>query len=122
MGDEMHVENVAPIQQWAKRRGCHLLGRSTNARRINLLALAGNEVIGEVAILQVNEEPSSLFITTCVGNMILEESWADQNSFPNCLDLAAQLVHGRHEVTHRKPEWGFAFGRKEDCEFVPDEK
>ena len=120
MGEEMHVEAVAPIQAWAQDRNYPLLGMPKNGIHIPLLALNGNEVVGEISVTQVGEEPISFQITTCVGRMILDESWADAGSIAMCLDSSARLIHDRVQAGEQNPEWGFAFGRLQDCQFVPD--
>ena len=125
MGALTHVDNIAPIQKWCQERGFPLLDMPTNARRINLLALDGDELVGEIAIDQVNEEPVSFSVVTCVGRNILDESWADIESLPSCLDQASRLIHERHKQRSQdnQPEWRFAFGSKEDnCTFVPDDE
>ena len=69
MGTLMHVDSIAPIQEWSRERGFPLLDMPTNARRINLLALDGVELVGEIVIVEVNQEPSKFLVTSCSINV-----------------------------------------------------
>ena len=120
IGEGMHVESIAPIQAWARDRNFPLLGLPKNGRHVPLLALNDNEVMGEISVTQVGKKPLSFQITTCVGRMILDESWADTESMPECLDASARLIHDRVRADDRSSKWGFAFGSLQDCQFVPD--
>ena len=120
MGKYVHVESIAPIQAWARERSFPLLGLPKNCRHVPLLALNDNEVVGEISVTLVGKKPLSFQITTCVGRMILDESWADTESIPECLDASARLIHERVSTDDRSSKWGFAFGSLQDCQFVPD--
>ena len=93
------------IEAWAALRGLpwmHPL-QPPLGNRVRFALINGGAYRGEVMVALVGETPPSYFVETCDGDLILEETWADEKSLSAMLDDSFRIIRRRHP--HADPGW-----------------
>ena len=106
------MKNIPIIETWADSQDLPLQVEASDGGRIVLLVLNGDQIPGEMSIVgqitvqQVNEDPASYAIEVGEGKMILDESWASEQSLPSILTYSLGLLQRR--VKAPQAHWALA--------------